>query len=627
MCGIAGVFGPFSENELTSKIEKMCAAIHHRGPDDRGSSIFAQQGIGMTRLSIIDLEGGHQPIWFEDKVGIVFNGEIYNYIEIKQDLIKRGASFHTHSDTEVILQLYFYEGIEGLDKLEGMYGICILDRRHAKAFFIRDPSGIKPFYYGNLDGGFYFASEIKSILVACEKKPQINLQGIHDYLSFRYVPGPQTIWKNICKLQPGHMIEYDLNKHTYFNKQYWSPNFNSAPLDSSVDYEKKFEELFLKSVNQQLLASDVPVGAFLSGGLDSSAICAAAVELGHTNFHTYSVAFQDDKNHSELGYADLVARQLKTNHHNVFVTVEDFKEFMEEQPWYTDEPLSDDTTVPLYFLSKTAKKDVKAVLSGEGADEFLAGYRYDEFAQVSHKRQRQLSGIPKFAFSMISRLYPNGHMKQRLFESLGRFGWEGYIRPYLEDYSPQFSEGEKQRLWIHGDYKSSCRINENTLENCTSKHPLDLDMSLYARDLLVEDLLMKADKMTMAASLESRVPFLSRELMEWCCILPHEWKVGTNIQGFTTKRILREFSAKRLPKEIIYREKKGFPTPIYEWLTDELNEWAEDILFHQGLLEDWFDMQEVRNIFDKAMQNDIDHQNNLFLLITLAFWKRKWVSA
>jgi len=624
MCGIAGVFGPFTENDVSRKVEKMCTAIHHRGPDDRGSSTFPQQGIGMTRLSIIDLAGGHQPIWLDDKVGIVFNGEIYNYLELRQDLIKRGASFRTHSDTEVILQLYYHEGIEGLDKLEGMYGICLLDRRHGRAFLIRDPSGIKPFYYGNLDGGFYFASEIKSIIAACEKKPQINLQGVHDYLSFRYVPGPQTIWKNIHKLQPGHMIEYDLNNHTYLSKQYWSPNFNSASLDPSRDYVKEFEELFLKSVNQQLLASDVPVGAFLSGGLDSSAICAAAVELGHTNFHTYCVAFQGDKKYSELDYANMVARHLKTDHHEVFVTVDGFKEFMEEQPWYTDEPLANLTTVPLYFLSKAAKKDVKSALSGEGSDEFLAGYHYNRFAQVSFKRQNQLSRIPKLAFSMMSHLYPKRHKKQRLFDSLGRFGWEGYIRPYMQDYAPQFPEDEKKQLWIHENYENSCRINENMLENCSSRNPMDLEMSLKARDWLVEDILMKNDKMSMAASLECRVPFLSRELMEWCCTLPHEWKIGTSEQGFTTKRVLREFSIKRLPREIIYREKKGFPIPVYEWLTGQLKGWAEDVLFHQGLFEDWFDMQEVRNIFDKAMQNNIHHQNNLFLLITLAFWKKKW---
>ena len=625
MCGIAGVFGPFSEDNIVRKVEKMCTAIHHRGPDDRGFSVFPQQGIGMTRLSIIDLEGGHQPIWLEDKVGIVFNGEIYNYKELREDLVRCGASFHSNSDTEVILQLYYHEGIEGLKKLEGMYGICLLDRINKRAFFIRDPIGIKPFYYGNIDGGFYFASEIKSIIAACEKKPQINFQGLHDYLSFRYVPGPQTIWNNVFKLRPGHMIEYDLNNHTYSDKQYWSPDFKSSPLDSSHNYEKEFEKIFLKSINQQLLASDVPVGAFLSGGLDSSAICAAAVELGHTNFHTYSVAFHGDKNHTELGYADMVSRHLKTDHHNVIVTVDDFKEFMEEQPWYTDEPLADDTTVPLYFLSRMAKKDVKAVLSGEGADEFLAGYQYDKFAEVSLKRQNQLSGVPKIIFSMISHLYLKGYRRKKIFKSLGQFGWEGYIRPHIQGYCPQFTEEEKRRLWIDGNYKDSCRFNENMLENCLSRHPLDLEMSLNARDWLVEDLLMKADKMTMAASLESRVPFLSRELMEWCLTLPHEWKVGTSKQGFTTKRILREFSIKRLPREIIYREKEGFPTPVYEWLTSQLNGWAEDILFHQGLLEEWFDMQEVKNIFDKAMQNDLDQQNNLFLLITLAFWKKKWM--
>lgn len=625
MCGIAGVFGPFTENHLSQKIDKMCAAIHHRGPDDRGSSTFPEQTIGMTRLSIIDLAGGHQPIWIDHKVGIVFNGEIYNYAELRKDLIKRGASFTTHSDTEVILQLYYLEGIAGLDKLEGMYGICLLDRRLEKAFLIRDPVGIKPFYFGNLDGGFYFSSEIKSILAACDKKPAINMQGLDDYLTFRYVPGPQTIWQHIHKLQPGHRIEYDLNNHTYATRQYWAPNFNSAPLDPSRDYEKEFEQLFLKSVDQQLLAADVPVGAFLSGGLDSSAICAAAVELGHTKFHTYSVAFQGDQNHSELGYANMVAEHLGTHHHDVFVTMDDFTDFMEQQPWYTDEPMADLTSVPLYFLSKEAKKDVKAVLSGEGADEFLAGYHYDKFARMTLKRQKQLSWVPRPAFSMASHLYPKGHMRQRVFSSLGKHGWQGFIRPYVEDYLPQFSHEDKKRLWLSGTYENSRRINQKILRNCPASHPMDLEMSLKAHHWLVEDLLMKSDKMTMAASLESRVPFLSRQLMEWCCSLPFEWKVGSESSGFSSKRILRQFSARRLPEEIIHRPKKGFPIPVYQWLPNQLKAWAEDILFHQNILDDWFDMQEIRILFEKAMQGNTDHQNNLFLLITLAFWKRKWL--
>jgi len=626
MCGIAGVFGPFSEIDISKKIKSMCRAINHRGPDDKGYSTFPQQGIGMTRLSIIDLAGGHQPIWLDDNsVGIVFNGEIYNYKKLRQSLINRGASFKTHSDTEVILHLYHHEGIQGLKELEGMYSICLLDRVASTVYLVRDPIGMKPLYYGELDGGFYFASEIKSIISACDERAQINLQAVHDYLTFRYVPNPHTIWKNIHKLQPGHLIEYDLNRNAYSIMQYWDLQFNSKPLESSRNYAREFEELFLQSVNQQLLASDVPVGAFLSGGLDSSAICAAAVELGHTNFHTYSVAFQGDKKHSELNYARKVADYLGTNHHEVIVTVNDFKEFMEEQPWYTDEPLADITTVPLYFLSLSAKQDVKVVLSGEGADEFLAGYHYDKFFQVSEKRKKQLSNIPRFIFSMMAFFYSEGHKRQQLFKVLGQYGWEGFVRPYLLNSEPHFVEDDKKKLWNTCEFKDSRRINENILRACSSKHPLDLNMSVSARDWLVEDLLMKADKMTMAASLESRFPFLSRELMEWCCALPTEWKTGTQKSGYTTKRVLREFSAKRLPDEIVYREKKGFPTPVYEWLPVQLRDWADDVLFHQGLLEDWFDMKEIRELFDKAMENNIHYQEKIILLITLAFWKKKWM--
>jgi asparagine synthase (glutamine-hydrolysing) len=625
MCGIAGVFGPFSESDVATKIEKMCREIHHRGPDDRGVTIFPQQAIGMTRLSIIDLSGGHQPIWLDDKIGIVFNGEIYNYKELKQELLKKGAIFKTHSDTEVILHLYYHEGIAGLQKLEGMYGICLLDKRVEKAFIVRDPIGIKPLYYGILDGGFYFSSEIKSIIAGCQQKPRVKMQAVHDYLIYRFVPGPQTIWKDIHKLQPGHIIEYNLSTHKYNITQYWSPNFKSQPIDKTRDYAKEFEQLFLKSVNQQLLASDVPVGAFLSGGLDSSAICAAAVELGHKNFHTYSVAFEGDNKHSELEYARIVSQSIKTDHHEVIVSIDDFKNFMEEQPWYTDEPMADITTVPLYYLSKMAKKDVKAVLSGEGADEFLAGYQYDKFAEVSDMRQKQLSYIPKFVFSILAGLCPTGHKRKELLDALDQYGWGGYIVPYLLKKYPEFNETGKNRLWNGQEFKDSCRINQRMLSEIDSRLPMDLDMSFNARDWLVEDLLMKADKMTMAASLESRVPFLSRELMEWCLRLPVEWKVGLKDTGFTTKRVLREFSAKRLPPEIITREKQGFPIPVYDWLMTDLKSWAEDVLFHQGHLEEWFNMDEVRAVFHKAMQNNVEAQNNVFVLITLSLWKKKWV--
>ena len=625
MCGIAGVFGPFSENDVSKKIETMCENIHHRGPDDKGITTFPQVAIGMTRLSIIDLAGGHQPIWIDDKVGIVFNGEIYNYKEIREELLLKGVSFNTHSDTEVILQLYYQEGIKGLEKLEGMYGICLLDKRTDKATIIRDPIGIKPIYYGEIGGGFYFASEIKSIVAACDQKPEVNMQAVHDYLSFRYIPGPQTIWNKIHKLQPGHIVEYDLKTRNYSIERYWKPNFHSQPNDPSRNYVQEFEELFLKSVNQQLLASDVPVGAFLSGGLDSSAICAAAVELGHTNFHTYSVAFEGDQKHSELNYARMAANFLKTDHHEVIVSAEQFTEFMDEQPWYTDEPMADLTSVPLYFLSKEAKKDVKAVLSGEGADEFLAGYQYDEFQMIADSRKRRYSNIPNFLFKLGAGLFSKETNIHKSLKSLGKFGWGGYIRPHLYDDLPNFSEEDKNKLWKSCAYADSRRINGLALDDINAAHPLDVTNSLQSRDWLVEDLLMKADKVTMAASLEGRVPFLSKELMNWCLDLPIEWKVGSQNNGYTTKRVLREFSDARLPREIIYREKKGFPLPIYDWLNNQLKSWAEYVLFEEDVLEDWFEMAEVKKVFDRAVNNSRIDQENIIILITLAQWKKKWL--
>ena len=375
MCGIAGLIGRFCADDGRRLAGRMNQALVHRGPDDAG--IWSTDGFAfaMRRLSIIDLEGGHQPMWSEGTegggIGIVFNGEIYNYRDLRRELEAKGKSFRTHSDTEVILRLYASEGVDGLARLEGMYAICLYDPRTRCVHLIRDRLGIKPLYYAEIEGRFFFASEIKAILAALDSRPAIDHRSLSHYLTLRYVPAPASIWEGICKLEPGHRLTVDLQAKSHTIHRYWSLDINSSPLEAGRDYLGEFESLFLEAVEKRLVAADVPVGVMLSGGLDSSAVSAAAVELGHKAFNTFSVAFEEGGGFSELSYAREMAEHVGANHHEVVIGKDDFLGFLPDFVRFSDEPLADLASVPLYFVSRLARQHVKVVLSGEGSDEIL----------------------------------------------------------------------------------------------------------------------------------------------------------------------------------------------------------------------------------------------------------------
>jgi asparagine synthase (glutamine-hydrolysing) len=365
MCGIAGIVSILTAFEGEASVRSMLKAIEHRGPDSEGLWSTAGFAFGMKRLSIIDLEGGDQPIWSQDGVGIVFNGEIYNFKNLKASLEKDGILFKTHSDTEVILQLYLKRGIEAVQALEGMFGICLYDPRIQKVYLIRDRLGVKPLYYYETDSLFAFGSEIKAILAGVCEKPVIHEGAIWDYLTLRYVPAPQTIWKNIRKLEPGHYLVYDLKDKAKSIVRYWSVSFTSQKISKKRDYQNEFETLFLEAVEKRLLASDVPVGILLSGGLDSSCVAAAAIELGHKNFHTFSIGFEDGGEFNELKYADQVAEFIGSNHHTITMGQKEFIDFIPAFVWHMDEPVADLASIPFYYVSKLAREHVKVVLSGE----------------------------------------------------------------------------------------------------------------------------------------------------------------------------------------------------------------------------------------------------------------------
>ncbi len=614
MCGIAGIIGSFHKTSGEVLVGRMLKVIRHRGPDSQGLWATNNFAFGMRRLSIIDLEGGDQPIWSDEGVGIVFNGEIYNFKRLREELEKTDIVFKTHSDTEVVLQLYLKKGMDAIQDLEGMFAICIYDPRTQKVILVRDRLGVKPLYYYHKDSVFIFGSEIKSILEALPLQPDITKQAVWDYLTLRYVPGPETIWQDIYKLEPGHFLEYALKSHGFKIEKYWSFQFYSEKIQKNRNYEKEFEGLFLEAVEKRLLASDVPVGILLSGGLDSSAVAAAAVELGHKNFHTFSIGFEDGGNFSELQYARKVAEHIGSNHHEIIISQKEFMGFLGEFIWYADEPLADLASIPLYYVSKLASQYVKVVLSGEGADEVLAGYNMDQLAQKLFYL-KQADFLPKACLERLP---------YKSLQTLSKSGYSNFLKHTPMYISNVFSEKEKLELCQFQANHSTEQYIRDLYKNTPSPNPIDQLQQAYCQSWLVEDLLMKADKMSMATSLELRVPFLDHSLVEWATKLPLEWKVGSWRRGFTTKKILRNFAARRIPNEIIDRPKQGFPVPAYNWIQKDLLKFVHEPLKNPQL-NSWLHTDKLSPLVDQLQEGSMEASHKVWNLLVLSLWLKKWI--
>lgn len=613
MCGIAGIIGNFTEVEGANTLTRMLHKIQHRGPDATGTWVSQNIALGMQRLSIIDLAGGDQPIWSEDGVCIVFNGEIYNYKFLRSQLQQAGYHFKTQSDTEVILHLYRQKGIDAINDLEGMFAICLYDTRVNKVFLIRDRLGVKPLYYYHQNNTLVFASEIKALLEGLNFKPELNKQALWDQMTLRYVPAPQTIWQQIHKIEPAHYMEYSIAQHNAKINKYWHIDFKAQKVQRAKNYDAEFTNLFLQAVDKRLLAADVPVGILLSGGLDSSCVAAAAIELGHKNFHTFSIGFADGGQFSELPFARKVAAHLGAQHHEVLVTQQEFIDSIEEFVWHTDEPIADLASIPLFIVSKLAAKHVKVVLSGEGADEVLAGYDLDKLAAKLHKL-KILSYLPKFLLNKL----PSQSCK-----ILAKSGYAQFMQHNGIHITNVFSESEKKHFCTFAADNSTAEYIKKLYTLSSSNEPLDQLQQAYCSSWLVEDLLMKADKMSMAASLELRVPFLDHKLVEWAANLPLRHKVGNFMQGYTTKRILRNFALQRLPKEIIQRPKQGFPVPAYQWLSQDLGQYARQSL-QNDKFKCLFNIERLEPVFKDMAAGSMQAAHKVWNLLIISAWLQKW---
>ncbi len=608
MCGIAGIIGnPRSKKET---IKKMVDAITHRGPDDDGYFSDPFVTFGMRRLSIIDLGGGKQPI--ENETGslvVVFNGEIYNYQELYDELIGKGHTFRTKSDTEVLLHLYEEEGEAMLTKLRGMFAFSIYDKTTKELFIARDYFGIKPLYYLVKDDKIVaYGSEIKSLLHYPGFKREVNNDAVYNYLSYQYNPLEETFFKGIWKLPPASYlkIKMDGTKQNVSQNTYWSYKFALPETD-----EKKLKAEVLSGLEDSVKAhmvSDVPVGSFLSGGIDSASIVALMSKNTQQKVSTFTIGF--DKV-SELKEAKQMADFIGTDHHEILLKSDEYLAALPNIVWHFDEPVADPSAVALYFLAKEARKHVKVVLSGEGADELFGGYNIyrEPFAL------RKLNIIPKALRDLL--------LRPLAFSGLKFFG-KNYLRRHFMKIEDRyignahiFKSGELGHLWVHKDGES--REDRLSLEPWYRKMKgLTDSQKMQSIDIafwLPGDILQKADKMTMAHSLELRVPFLDKKIAEISEKVPESLKY----KGGKTKYILREALKGVLPKATAGRKKLGFPTALRHWLREKPEAFST-VIIENEYIKEHFKLGFIKHLFKEHASGKADNSRKIYILYILALW-------
>ena len=627
MCGICGFAVPSSSDRRVdeSVVTRMCESLVHRGPDDSGIYADTHAALAHRRLSIVDLSGGHQPMSNEDKrIWITYNGEVYNHLDLKPDLEKAGHIYRTSCDTETIIHLYEDQGKRAVDHLRGMFAFAIWDSRRRQLLLARDRLGIKPLYYSvTEDGAIYFASEIKAILQSGAIKPELNYSGLSDYAANRYTSGEDTLFRQVKRLLPGHTLTWQEGKIEV--NRYWDLSFaKNDVLQSDAEYIEQFRELFRESVQLRLMA-DVPLGMFLSGGIDSSAIAAEMSKLVDKPIKTFSVAFSE-REANELEYARAASRAFATEHHEIVVSAKQFFDALPHLVYQEDEPIAHPSSIPLYFVSRLAADHVKVVLTGEGSDELLGGYDKYRKTMLNVALANAYKAVPAVVRDQIKNLIQSRREPSRLNTKLSRTFL--CLQPDIEemyfDNFSVFSRSMQTQLFTPESLErigpiDPYRTELQQIEECESNSLLDKLLSADIKTYLHE-LLMKQDQMSMAASIESRVPFLDHNLVEFAARLP----VSMKLRGLTTKYILRRASDGVLPPEIITRKKMGFPVPVGRWLRGDFSYVVREYVLSKRA--------EERGVFDRTFVEDLvarheageNHSERLWSLINFEIWQRRF---
>lgn len=627
MCGINGIaYSARSNRQADEAI--LCAMrdeIIHRGPDDAGVFVKDNIGLGHRRLSIVDVAHGHQPMFNSDRSCVlVYNGEVYNHGDHREELEAKGYKYQTTSDTETILYLYEEYGEACVEKLRGMFAFAIWDEKKKQLFVARDRLGIKPLYYVyDDDGNFFFASEIKALIKAGAVEPKLNYGVLPDQLANHGTSYDETLYQDVKRLMPGHILTWKDGKISI--KKYWDISYEPKHEDiSDAEFVKEWRERFRRSIELRLMA-DVPLGMFLSGGIDSSAICALMSEMVDEPIKTFSVGFKE-REANEFQYARMVSEKFKTEHHEITITPKQFFAELPKLIWQEDEPLGFDSSIPLYFVSKLAAKQVKVVLTGEGSDEILAGYsRYSKALMLLNYGVKFNSVTPRFVRNFVKAGV--AALPESLSLKLDRtfLTRDADAENLFFDNFSIFSRSMQAEL-----------LSDNTKEKIKNLNPYShqkiwfsegnaeklLDKLLYSdTKTYLHELLMKQDQMSMAASIESRVPFLDHELVEFTARLPERMK----IRGRDTKWILRKAMEGILPDEILSREKMGFPVPLGKWERDEYKHFVDEyVLSERTLSRGVFNADFVKKLV--AQHNSgRDHTTRIFRLINFEIWMRQCV--
>ena len=642
MCGICGVWehGASDGRVDLSLVAAMRDEMQHRGPDDAGELGFddGRGGLGFRRLSIVDLSpAGHQPMrGCTDRVWLVFNGEIYNHVELRASLETRGHVYASRTDSETILHLYEERGLDFVNEIEGDYAICLWDADEERLILVRDRIGVKPLYYYHRNGRFIFASEIKAILKHPDVTPDLDEAALYHYLTFLTTPAPSTLFRDIRKLPAGHMLTIDRNGRIDV-KQYWDalPPQNHSDMigRSSEEHSREILRLLRDSIRKRMM-SDVPFGVFLSGGVDSSANVALMSELMSDPVRTFTVGFKDNQELNELDGARAIAKRFATDHHEVIIGRAEMEKFLPELIFHQDEPLADPVCVPLYYVSRLARETGTIVVqTGEGADEIFAGYDwFGKYNRINDRFWRHAENLPASlrwpGAALAGSVMEKALSKRTAGEIVRRLGagealfWGGAV-VYDEALKPRvFSRAFSART----NGQSSHSVVSEYLDRVAEARPQSdfaARMSYLELKLrLPELLLMRVDKMTMATSVEARVPFLDHHLVEYAMGLP----VGLKIKGKSGKHILKKALESVLPHDVLYSRKRGFGAPIKEWFRGAGGERLGDLIMNSSISRrNVFDYKFIARLMDEHECGKRDWSFHLWALLNVSLWYDRWI--
>ncbi len=623
MCGICGISYSDHETPKQQVLEAMTQAIVHRGPDSDGFHVEPGVGLGVRRLAIIDVKGGDQPIPNEDEsLWIVFNGESHNFPDLYADLLKRGHEFRTRSDTECILHLYEEYGDDCVKHLRGQAAFALWDRKNKKLLLARDRMGKKPLYYTIQQGRLYFASELSALFAALPQQPDVNLEAIDLYLSLQYIPDPLTAYQGIFKLPPAHRLIWQHGAATI--ERYWDYTYQPKHTASEEELIEELRALLKESVKMRLI-SEVPLGAHLSGGIDSSIIVALMAELSNAPVKTFSVGFEEEA-FSELEYARTIAQRYSTDHHEFILKYGDIPATLESLTYHFGEPFADASAIPLYHISKMTREHVTVVLNGDGGDEDFAGYQRYWLDPIANTYLRAPEFLTRELIPSMANLLPDrssGPVGTSLVNGLKRLHQLPEIdaRASILRWGSYFSPRQRAQLWKREFSFKPDNAQSLLAEKFDSAEGSFLDKTLYTdlHTYLPGDLLVKADRMAMAASIEPRSPFLDHKMIEWSARLPDQFKV----RGRSGKYLLKKAFADYLPENVRRHRKQGFGIPVSAWFRGPLYDWSKELLMSNGSsLNQWFDQKAMTSMLEEHRTGRVDHGKRIYALTMLALWRK-----